>query len=86
MGFICQPANMSSPKQVQKLCGMLFDTEGVITIGIPEEKLYWALATIDFVLALNEQGDLSRLTASVMGGLLQSLVKGTPSHQGKTYL
>jgi hypothetical protein len=86
MGFICQPVKTSPPQQVQKFCGMLFDTTGVPTIRIPEEKLSRARATIDYVLALNEQGDLSRLTASVMAGLLQSLVEGTPSRQGQTYL
>jgi hypothetical protein len=86
MGFICQPIKTSPPKQVQKFCGMLFDTSGVPTIRIPEEKLSRAKATIDYVVALNDQQSLSRLTAAVMGGLLQSLVEGTPSRQGQTYL
>jgi hypothetical protein len=86
MGFICQPIKTSPPKQVQKFCGMLFDTTGAPTIRIPEEKISRARATIDYVRALNDQGVLSRLTAAVMGGLLQSLVEGTPSRQGQTYL
>jgi hypothetical protein len=66
---------------------MLFDTAGVVpTICVPEEKLSQAWATINYVMALNEQGDLSQLTAAVMGGILQYLVEGTPSHQGQTYL
>jgi hypothetical protein len=86
MGFNCQPAKMSPPNQVQKFCGMLFDTTGVLTIWIPPEKVSRAKTTIDYVLALSEQDDLSRLTAAVMGRLLQSLVEGTPSRQGQTYI
>jgi hypothetical protein len=65
---------------------MLFDTTGVPAIKIPDEKLSRSLATLEFVLILNEKKQLSRLTTAVMGGLLQSLVVATPSKQGQTYL
>jgi hypothetical protein len=65
---------------------MLFDTTGVSMIWIPEEKLLCSLATIEYVLTLNEQGIMSRLTAAVAGGFLQSLMEGTPLRQGQTYL
>jgi hypothetical protein len=43
MGFICQPIKTSPPKQVQKFCGMLFDTTGVPTIN-PNPNLLAYLA------------------------------------------
>jgi hypothetical protein len=39
LGFICQKVKTSPPKQVQKFCGMLFDTTEVPTIKIPKEKV-----------------------------------------------
>jgi hypothetical protein len=86
LGFICQKIKTSPPAQIQKYCGMIFDTTGVPTIHIPEEKVSRSLATIAFVKAINAKSQLLQLSASVMGGLLQSLVVATPSQQGQTYL
>jgi hypothetical protein len=62
------------------------DSTRVPKIVIPEEKVARAIVTIEYVLDLDSRGSLSRLSASVMGGLLQSLVVATPSRQGHTYL
>jgi hypothetical protein len=86
LGFICQKVKTKPPNQVQKFCGMLLDTTAAPRIRIPEEKLSRSLATIDFVLEMNRRGQLSRLTATVCGGLLQSLVEATPGRQGQTCL
>jgi hypothetical protein len=86
LGFICQKAKTSLPAQTQKICGMLFDTTGIPTIRIPEEKLSWSKAMLEFVLALNEEAKVLQLTCAVMAGMLQSLVVATPLRQGQTYL
>jgi hypothetical protein len=86
LGFICQKVKTSPPAQVQKFCGMLYDTQSHPCIRIPEAKVSRSLATLEFVIRQNHRGQLSRLTVSVMSGLLQSLVDGTPQRQGQTYL
>jgi hypothetical protein len=75
------------PSQLQKFCGMLFNTTCVPKkMIIPPEKVSRAVATIARVRDLNSRTILTRLAASVLGGLLQSLVDATPSQQGQTYL
>jgi hypothetical protein len=86
LGFICQCVKTSPPAQRQKFCGMIFDTTKIPTLLIPEAKVFRARATIARILELNQRGELTRLSASVLGGLLQSLVDATPSRQGQTYL
>jgi hypothetical protein len=86
LGFICQKVKTSPPAQVQKFCGMLCDTTKHPCIRIPDAKVSRSLATIEYVERQNLQGRLSRLTVSVLSGLLQSLVDGTPQRQGQTYV
>jgi hypothetical protein len=86
LGFICQKVKTSAPGQCPKFCGVLWDTEGTPTIRLPDDKVSRGLATIDYGLLLDEERKLSRLSASVMGGLLQSMVDATPSRQGQVYL
>jgi hypothetical protein len=86
LGFICQRVKTSPPSQRQKFCGMIFDTTRVPKMTIPPAKVSRAVATIARVRDLNSWTILTRLGASVLGGLLQSLVDATPSRQGQTYL
>jgi hypothetical protein len=86
LGFICQKWKTSPPAQVQKFCGMMWDSHRVPKVVIPDSKVTRALATIEYMLMLDDQGILSRLSATVGGGLLQSLVDATPARQGQTYL
>jgi hypothetical protein len=86
LGFICQQVKTSPPAQVQKFCGLLFDTRSVPCLRIPTAKISRSLVTLTHVIKLNIQGNLSRLSASVLAGLLQSLVDATPSRLGQTYL
>lgn len=86
LGFICQKVKTSPPAQVQKFCGLLFDTQGIPRLQIPPAKVSRSLATLQFVIKMNVRGTLSRLTVAVMGGLLQSLVDATPARLGQTYL
>jgi hypothetical protein len=86
LGFICQKVKTSPPAQVQKLCGLLFDTRATPKLQIPSAKVSRSLATLDYVVKTNVQGILSRLTVAVLGGLLQSLVGTTPARLGQTYL
>ena len=86
VGFICQVAKTKPPAQAQKFCGLIFNTERHPYITIPSEKLSRSKATIQFIKKLDKQGKLSRLSLSILGGLLQSLVEATPGRQGQTYL
>ena len=72
LGFICQKVNTSPPAQVQKFCGLLFDTHTTPKLWIPAAKVSRSMATLDFVIKTNARGVISRLTVAVMGGLLQS--------------
>jgi hypothetical protein len=85
LGFIRQKVKTSRPAQVQKLCGLIFDTRGTPKLRIPSVKVSKSLATLDYVIKTNARGTLSRLTVAVMGGLLQSLVDTTPARLGQTY-
>jgi hypothetical protein len=84
--FICQKAETSPPAQVQKFCGLLFDTQVTPKLRIPKAKVSRSLATLDFVIKTNARRMLSRLTLAILGGLLQSLVDATPAQLGQTYL
>jgi hypothetical protein len=86
LGFICQKAKTSPPDQVQKFCGMMYDSVEVPCVRIMEAKVSHSLATINFSICQSRKGELSRLTLAVTTGLLQSLVDGTPQRTGQTYL
>ena len=86
LGIICQRLKTKPPAQQQIFCGMEYDTRGVPTLRIPEEKVSRGLATIEYLIRQNQDGRLSRLAVAVGNGFLQSLVDSTPSRQGQTYL
>jgi hypothetical protein len=87
LGFICQKIKTSPPPaQLQKFCGMLWETTQVPRILIVPDKIFRSIVTIDYILALDHRGCLSRLSASVCGGLLQSLVEAAPSRVGQVCL
>jgi hypothetical protein len=86
LGLICQKAKTKAPAQTQKYCGFVYDTTGIPTLRIPEDKRQRGLATIRFLKAGGPSMDLSRLTLAVVTGLLQSMVEATPQRIGQTFL
>ena len=38
LGLICQKVKLKAPAQVQKYCGFIYDTRGIPTLRIPEDK------------------------------------------------
>ena len=50
LGFICQKVKTSPPAQVQKYCGMLYDTTTVPTLRVPPNKVSRCLSSIDYLL------------------------------------
>jgi hypothetical protein len=38
LGLICQEVKTKPPSQHQKYCGFLYDTTGIPTLRIPEDK------------------------------------------------
>jgi hypothetical protein len=86
LGYICQKVKTKPPSQRLKYTGFVYDTSGVPTLLIPEDKRSRALAMIHFLRAGSISMDLSRLTLAVVTGLLQSLVDATPQNVGQTYL
>jgi hypothetical protein len=81
-----QCVKTSPPAQRHKFCGMILDTSKIPTLLIPSAKIPRARATIARIHDLDARGDLTRLSASILSGLLQSLVDATSSRQGQTYL
>ena len=86
LGFICQEVKTKPPAQVQKYCGFIYDTTGIPTLRIPDDKKDRGLAMIRFLRAGDSSFKLSRLTLAVVTGLLQSLVEATPQRIGQTFL
>jgi hypothetical protein len=86
LGYICQKVKCKPPAQVQKYCGFVYDTTGIPTLSIPDDKRSRGLAMIQFLRAGGPTMELSRLTLAVVTGLLQSLVDATPQRIGQTYL
>jgi len=86
VGLICQPCKTRPPAQIQKYCGFIYDTTGVPCLCIPQDKIDRSIASIRFLRSGAATVRLSRLTLSVVVGLLQSLVVATPYNVGQTYL
>ena len=86
LGFICQRVKTSPPAQVQKYCGMLYDTRKIPTLRVPPNKVSRCLASIDYLLSRPRGGSLSRLSLAVVTGVLQSIVDATPRHVGQAHL
>jgi hypothetical protein len=86
LGFICQKVKTKPPAQSQKYCGFVFDTTGVPTLQLPEDKRSRGVAIIGFLKAGGPSFALSRLSLAVVTGLLQSMVDATPQRVGQTFL
>jgi hypothetical protein len=86
LGIICQRVKTKPPAQQQIFCGINYDTRGVPTLRIPEEKVSRGIEMIEYLTRQNKVGRLSRLAVAVGNGFLQSLVESTPARQGQTYL
>jgi len=85
-GLLCHPGKLTPPQQRVKYCGYLIDTTQVPTLLIPTTKRERALAMVELVLAGGIQQSHSRLSLSVVAGVLESLVEVTPRRLGRTYL
>jgi hypothetical protein len=86
LGLICQKVKTKPPAQVQKYCGFIYDTTGIPTLRIPEDKHSQGRAAIGFLKAGGTTMEVSRLTLAVVTGLLQSMVDATPQRIGQTFL
>jgi hypothetical protein len=86
LGFICQKVKTKPPAQVQNYCGFIYETTGVPTLAIPDDKRSRGVAVIQFLKAGGPTFELSRLTLAVVVGLLQSMVEATPQRISQTYL
>jgi hypothetical protein len=84
VGLLCHPGKLTPPAQIVKYTGLLFDTTSTPTIRLPEYKRAKAVAMIDF--AISHRQCISRLGLAVLVGVLESMVEGTPSRIGHTYL
>jgi hypothetical protein len=84
VGLLCHPDKLAPPAHVVKCVGFLFDTIGTSTLRIPEVKRVKAIALTQF--AVDNRVKISRLSMSVVAGVLESLVEATPSKMGHTHL
>jgi len=85
-GLLCHPGKLTPPQQRVKYCGYLIDTSGVPMLLIPTVKRERALAMVELVLSGGTRRAHSRLSLSVIAGVLESLVEATPRRLGRTYL
>lgn len=85
IGMLCNPIKVVPPAQVVKYCGFLYDTTTIPTLRIPESKRTRAIALLEYMGSRRDQ-PVNRLSLSIVGGVLQSLVDATPSNIGQTFL
>ena len=86
LGFICQKVKTSAPFQVQKYCGMIYDTRSTPNLRIPINKVSRCVASAKYLLSKPRSQHLSRLSLAVVTGVLQSVVDATPQQVGQTQL
>jgi hypothetical protein len=85
VGLLFNPKKVIPPAQRVKYCGFIYDTTGIPTVEVPLDKRDRALAMLDYIRARSGE-EMSRLSLSVVYGVLQSLVDATPSRLGQTFL
>lgn len=86
VGLLCHPKKLVPPTQVVKYVGFEFDTRDIPTLRVPEDKRQRAQAMIAYVLDRPIDFSFSRLTLSVLAGVLESMAESTPKRLGHTYL
>jgi hypothetical protein len=84
LGFICQQVKTVPPCQSVKYCGFIYETAGIPTMKIPEDKISRALSQTSYVLRPDTH--LSRIGLAITIGNLQSLVPATPNNIGASFL
>jgi hypothetical protein len=73
------------PSQIQKCCGFLYDSVGTPKMRIPDNKVFRALAILDFLMR-GSMTVICRLALAVGVGTLQYLVPDTPHTIGASFL
>ena len=84
-GMLCNPAKCHPPSQRAKYCGFIFDTTGVPTLRVPQNKRSRARAMVEYLLSF-KGAPVPRLSLSVVTGVLESQVPATSGLVGHTYL
>lgn len=86
LGLVCQRVKTKPLAQVQKYCGFIYDTMGVPTLCIPQDKYVRGPAVIQFLKAGRPSIEVSRLTLAIIMELIQSMVEVTPQWVGQIFL
>jgi hypothetical protein len=73
-GLLCHPGKLTPPSQVVKYCGFMLDSIGIPTVRIPLEKRERVIAMVEYLLLGKATAVYSRLSLSVVAGVLESLV------------
>jgi hypothetical protein len=84
VGLLCHSGKLTKPAHVVKYTALMFDTQGMPCLRIPEYKRTKALAMIQFTCW--NANRISRLALAVLVGVLESLIEATPDCIGHTYL
>jgi hypothetical protein len=84
VGLLCHPGKLTPPAQSVKYAGLIFDTRATPILRVPETKRVKAIALCRFTI--HHRDRISRLSLSVVAGVLESLVEATPGRQGHTHL
>ena len=85
VGLICQAKKTVLPCQQLCFCSFLYDTGGIPSLSIPEDKISRAVSFIDYLLQ-GTTGRLARLSVAMVVGVLQSLVEATPGNIVASFL
>jgi hypothetical protein len=85
VGLIYHPTKLKPPAQIQKFCGFLYDSVGTPKLRIPDNKVFRALALLDFLMR-GSRAVICRLALAVIVGTLQYLVPSTPNASGASFL
>jgi hypothetical protein len=85
VGLICHLTKLKPPAQIQKCCGFLYDTEGILKLRISDNKVAQALDLLEF-LTRGSRTVLCHLALAVVVVTLQSLVPATHYVIGASFL
>lgn len=86
VGLLCHPKKLVPPSHTVTYVGFEFDTTNTPTIRVPDVKRQRAEAMIGFIRSRPARFAFSRLTLSVLAGVLESISEATPKRLGHTYL
>jgi hypothetical protein len=85
VGLIYHPTKLKPPAQIHKLCGFVYDSETILKLRVPANKIMRALALLGLLMR-GSRTILCRLSLSVVVGTPQYLVPSTQHAIGTSFI